>query len=132
MFKNQAKLLIEAIFYIVWTLVKTLWQPIYTSTIKIAFISTMLFLLLKFFPHNIEYLQSLNWYSCVTIIVAYRLITVKYDDFDVEEESKQIQTDEITLPEDEILDDSNLEDLPPPAPNVKPKGKRNDNSSVRE
>ncbi len=87
--KFALQLLKELFFVIcnvIWTVIKTLSVPVYTTSVKVLLISLCLWCLAKYAPHGLPFVSDISFFGWVTIIVMYRMITLKYDDFNDEED----------------------------------------------
>jgi hypothetical protein len=126
------KQLVVVFFSVIWTIILNNWQPFYTTLVKVSIISLVIWGLVFLIPHGILLLSEISYLGWFTIILVYRLVTMKYDDFEeIEENSEPIQ-----IP----LDEEPEAQLPPnviaPAQNIISKKERevlNDpNASTRE
>lgn len=127
------KLLIASFVKVVVMIVRNNWEPFYTTTVKMALVSLVLWGLAILVPHGIPFLSGISYLGWMTILIVFRLVTIKYDDFD-DPDLAEINTDA----EDEQEYEAEQRGLPvrsadTPIRNVV--GKReeeNDNSSTRE
>lgn len=104
--------LLKQLFYVVigvlWTLIKTNWRPLYTTSVKTCFVAALIYLI-TYIPSPVAiYLSMPGFLGWVSIILVCRLLTLKYDDF---------ETPDDELEEEDI--DATTNDLAPPiAPNI--------------
>lgn len=96
--------LIKALFFailgVIWTIIKTHWEPFYTTTIKMSLTALVLWGICQIIPHGLPILAGISYLGWLTIITLFRLITIKYDDFDDPDELAEIpNTDEEGPPE---------------------------------
>lgn len=122
-------------FSVLWTIISNNWQPFYTTLIKVAIVSLVIWGVASLIPHGILIIREVSYLGWFSIILIYRLVTMKYDDF----EDKETETEDsgpIQIPLDDELDKR----LPPPnviAPvqNIISKKERevlNEHASTRE
>jgi predicted membrane protein len=135
-FKNVLELLKQLGYVsvnVLWEIVKNLAGPIYTTTVKILLIALVVWALCLFVPHGLPFLKEVSYIGWATIIAVWRLLNVRYDDFDDEEDF--ISNKDVPP---YLQDDPNKEDELPPeqpipqAPSNIAKELRNDNYSTRE
>jgi cadmium resistance protein CadD (predicted permease) len=86
--------LLKQLFFIIveifWTIIKTVWKPLYTTTVKMVLVALLIFLGCHFIPHGIPLLKSISYLGWLTIIFVYRCISIKYDDFDEDEKDEEL------------------------------------------
>jgi hypothetical protein len=122
--------LLKALFFssleVIWTIIKSNWEPVYTTVIKMSIIALLIWGACAIIPHGLLLLSGIPYLGWFTIILIWRLINVRYDDFDQEE--TEDDDDEIPFaPDDEILPVNSA----PPLGNVRLKNDTSD-SSTRE
>lgn len=115
------KQFIFLLFGIVWKIIKENWEPFYTTLVKMAVISLIIFGVCQYVPHDIAILSSISYLGWLTIIVVYRFVTFKYDDF--EYASEQHDNDEVLDPimmddDDDIQPVVNTPTIKKPEPNI--------------
>lgn len=93
--------LLKALFFticgVLWSIIKNNWSPFYTTIIKIAIISGIIYGICYFVPHGIEFLYSISYIGWFVLICVWRLLNVHYDDFE-EQSPAQIEVEDAPEP----------------------------------
>lgn len=125
------KLLILSFGKVLVMIFRNNWEPFYTTSVKMGIVSLVLWGLATLIPHGIPILSAISYLGWLTIIIVYRLVTIKYDDFD-EPELAEIETDD----DEEIDDTQTIVGRQPDEPIRNVVGKREEeydnNGSTRE
>lgn len=130
------KQVVIVFFSVIWAIIINNWQPFYTTLVKVAIVSLVIWGIASLIPHGILILNEVTYLGWVSIILIYRLITMRYDDFE-EPETENEDTGPIQIPLDEEQDERRLSpNVIEPAQNIISKKEReviNDtNASTRE
>lgn len=123
--------LIKDIMNVIGTIVKNTWVPILITSMEVLMITSILWALFSFTPHNLDFLKTLDFISIVVIVVSVRLL--KYtsnatDDIEDNESNQpkqdhngwiEVDEEDLMLP---VIKSHSLPEEPPPpksVPNVK-------------
>lgn len=101
------KQLVIVFFSVIWTIILNNWQPFYTTLVKVAIVSLVIWGIATLIPHGILVLSEVSYLGWFSIILIYRLLTMKYDDFE-EPEKENEDTGPIQIPLDEEPDERRL------------------------
>lgn len=126
------KLLFISTYHVIAMIVINNWEPFYTTIVKMAIISLILWGIAGLIPHSIPFIKEVSYLGWLTIITIYRLITMKYDDFEYEndEHSDDEGPAQIQVPDEIPESRGNIE----PIRNVvnKKEEESDDSTSTRE
>lgn len=121
------------LYEIIWTVIRNNWKPFYTISVKISIIALIIWGVASLIPHGILLLKEITYLGWVCTIIIYRLLTMKYDDFEDEQPEEENET--LQIPLDDDGPPAEPESVSQPVQNVFPKIEReklNDNNSTRE
>jgi hypothetical protein len=125
------KLLLLSIYRVVAIIVKNNWEPFYTTIVKMSIVALILWGIASVVPHGIIFISDISFLGWLSLITIYRLVTIKYDDFE-EPELAEVPSDEVEDEEEVIEEEINTQREPLRNVIDKKEVSQDDNTSTRE
>lgn len=117
---------------VLWQIIKNIWTPIYTTLVKVALIALVIWGLCML-PHGLFFLNNISYLGWYVAILIVRLLQVRYDDFESEDNGDDKVSPPPYLDDDEDDEEEIVkQQLPPAAPNVLKKEIKDGTYSTRE
>jgi hypothetical protein len=125
------KLLLLSFYRVIAIIVKNNWEPFYTTIVKMAIVALILWGISSLIPHGIVFLNDISYLGWLCLITIFRLVTIKYDDFE-EPELAEIPSDDVEDEEEVIEEEINTHREPLRNVIDKKEVSQDDNTSTRE
>jgi hypothetical protein len=110
------KLTLKEFLYIIFNILKDMvtgsFMPLIATGIKMTVVAGMLWMIIHYVPHKMEFLKDLDFTSCIVAIVCVRLLLTKYDDFEDNAVEQEVESEEYLNTEEEAQNNKD-EEIPP-------------------